>query len=64
MVLLKLSMRLLMNLERLNNQILIRREMRKHIKELEEELDNRRSALKKLESPKFMRWQKRQGERI
>ena len=43
---------------------MIRREMRKHIKELEEELDNRRSALKKLESPKFMRWQKRQGERI
>ena len=52
------------NWEKFNTQIMIRREMRKHIKELEEELDNRRSALKKLETPKFMKWWRRQKEKI
>ena len=52
------------NWEKFNTQIMIRREMRRHIKELEEELINRKETLKILETPKLMKWIKRQKERI
>ena len=52
------------NWEKFNTQIMIRREMRRHIKELEEELINRKKTLKILETPKLMKWIKRQKERI
>ena len=50
--------------QKLNAQIMLRRELRKQVKKKEEELANLKEALKNMERDKFLKWDRRQSERI
>ena len=50
--------------QKLNAQIMLRRELRKQVKKKEEELANLKIALKNMERDKLLKWERRQTERI
>ena len=50
--------------QKLNAQIMLRRELRKQVKKKEEELANLKEALKNMERDKFLKFDRRQSERI
>jgi GrpB-like predicted nucleotidyltransferase (UPF0157 family) len=50
--------------QKLNAQIMLRRELRKQVKKKEEELANLKIALKNMERDKLLKWGRRQKERI
>ena len=49
---------------KLNARIMLRRELRRKVKEKKEELANLEIALKNMEKDKFLKWDRRQKERI
>jgi GrpB-like predicted nucleotidyltransferase (UPF0157 family) len=53
-----------MDWQKLNAQIMLRRELRKQVKKKEEELANLKIALKNMERDKLLKWERRQKERI
>jgi len=53
-----------MDWQKLNAQIMLRRELRKQVKKKEEELANLKIALKNMERDKFLKFERRQTERI
>jgi hypothetical protein len=50
--------------QKINAKIMLRRELRKQVKKKKEELANLEKALAILEKQKFWKWERRQTERV